>query len=146
MVRRWTGRASNSFTYFAKSGYRNRLRFDVSRPLHRKRNFHFRTSTGFDWIVGTKGAFASQTIGVYGDLGESTAIAFEALGGYATSVIGGQPRYRGSELRIRFRQSVWRPWFFYEIWPSVSWPAALDYDQAYGGLLRVEVLLGAQRS
>jgi len=144
MVRYWTGRISNSFYYYARTGYENRLRFNVSRPLARKRNVWFRTSTAFDWQRGRKGAAIGQSIGFYGDLGERTAIALEALAGYSTAVIDDAKRYSGTEIRIRFRQSIWRPWFFYEVWPSVSWPATTDYDQVYGGLLRVEVLLGRQ--
>lgn len=145
MVRRWTGRASNSYFYYAKSGYENRLRFDVSRPVARRGNLFFRTATRFNWRRGIKGAVLGQTAGFYADLGESTAVALEAIGGYSTAINDGRARYSGAEIRLRFRQSVWRPWFYYEIWPSVAWPSSTDYERAYGGLFRVEILFG-QRS
>jgi len=146
MVRRWTGRASNNFFYYAKSGYENRLNLDVSRPISRRGNVFFRTSTAFNWRRGRKGASINETIGFYADFGESTVVAFEALGGYSTSIIEGRPRYSGAEVRIRFRQSAWRPWFFYEVWPSVAWPASTDYERVWGWLLRAEIVLGQQRS
>ena len=140
----WSGRAANSFYYYAKSGYEDRLRLDLSRPLLGRENVYFRTSTGLDWLKGLKGASFSETIGLYGDLGERTAIALEGLAGYSTAVNEGVPRFRGTQIRVRFRQSVWRPWFFYEVWPSVAWPSSTDYEQVWGGLLRVEVILGQQ--
>ena len=145
MVRRWTGRVANSFFYYRKSGYENRLRFDVSRPVARRGNVFFRTNTAFNWRRGIKGANVGQTLGLYADLGERTAVALEALAGYSTAIIDGRARYSGAEVRVRFRQNVWRPWFFYEIWPSVAWPSSTDYERAWGGLVRLEVVLGQPR-
>jgi len=141
----WTARASNSYFYYAKSGYENRLRFDINRPLSDSAHLVFRTSTGFNWRRGRKGAVVNQTLGLYADLDERMFIALEALAGYATALGPGSdksPRYSGAEVRVRFRHSVWRRWFYYELWPSVAWPSSTDYELAYGGRLRVEILFG----
>ena len=71
------------------------------------------------------------------------SIALEGLASYTTALNGEESdRYKGSEVRIRFRHNVWREWFFYEIWPGMNWLASNDYERAYGGLIRVEVVLG----
>ena len=143
MVRHWTGSVSNNYYYYSKSGFENRLSFNVYRPIIRSHNFFFQTTTGFDWRKGRKGASIGETLGLYAELNERTAIAFEALAGYSTSLNGAQSaRYGGTEIRIRWRQNVWRSWFSYEIWPSVSWPSSNDYEQVYGGLLRIEAIIG----
>ena len=43
---------------------------------------------------------------------------------------------------VRFRRSVWRPWFFYEIEPYVLWPRSLGYEGITGIVLRLEVQAG----
>ena len=142
LAHRWEGRASNSYYYYARSGYENRLHLDATRRLSRLGNLYFRAASSFNWRRGTKGARLGQSLGLYADLGERTAVALEALAGYSTSVIDGRPRYGGAEIRIRFRRNALRPWFFYEVWPSVAWPAQTDYERAWGGLLRFEILFG----
>ena len=143
MVRRWTGKVSNSYYYYSKSGYRNSLRFSAYRPIVRSRNFFFQVSTGFSWRKERKGANIGQSAGFYAEPSERTAIAFEALAAYSTSLNGSQSaRFGGTEVRVRWRHNVWRPWFHYEVWPSVAWPSSNDYERVWGGLLRVEATVG----
>lgn len=143
MVRRWSGRVSNNYYYYSSSGFENKLRFSVKRPFKSRYNLLFQTSLGFDWRKGRKGAGIGSTTGLYADVSKRTAIALESLSGYATSLNGDDSaRYRGTEIRIRFRQNVWRPWLYYEIWPSMSWPSSNDYERVYGGFLRLEMIIG----
>jgi len=146
MVRRWHGRVSNNYYHYSRSGYENKLRFSMTRPIAWPREMVFKTSLGFSWRKGLKGAGIGEAIGFYADLNERTAIALEALAGYSTSLNGSKSkRYKGAEVRIRFRQNIWRPWFFYEIWPSVLWPSSNGYQQVYGGLLRIEMIIGRRK-
>ncbi|MEE9319169.1 MAG: hypothetical protein V3U76_01870 [Granulosicoccus sp.] len=139
----WYGRFSNNYYYYSKSGFQNKIQVEARRTLLGKPSLFFRSSTGFEWIKGSKGASISETLGVYAEISPRKAVAVEALAGYATALNGDSgSRYRGTELRFRWRHSVWRPWFFYEVWPSVSWPASNGYDRAYGGLFRVEFIIG----
>lgn len=139
----FTNNFSNSFTLFSASGYENRFRIDSRRVFFDRDRLFFRNSFEVSWRKGNKGAAIGDTIGLYANLGSRKALAFEGITGYATSLNAGvEDRFRGVEARIRFRHSIWRPWFYYEIWPSVSWSSSNDYKQAYGGLFRVEVTLG----
>lgn len=134
---------SNTFTYYSASGYENRTRLESRRLFFDRETLYFRNSVDVSWQKGKKGAGIGETMGFYADLGKRRAIALEGITGYATSLNEGvTDNYLGVELRLRYRQSVWRPWFYYEIWPSVSWSSSNDYEQAYGGLFRVEVTLG----
>jgi hypothetical protein len=139
----WTGRVGNSLYHFSKSGYEDKLSFDLQRPIPGSRPVFFRTNTAINWRKGSKGASIGETLGIYTELSRRTALAVELLSGYSTALNEGQSaRYSGTALRLRFRQNVWRPWFFYEIWPSVGWPSTNDYERAYGVLLRVEFVIG----
>lgn len=141
----WTGRYSNSYYYFSKSGFENRLNLVFQRPLYNNQGLYFRTSTDFNWRNGRKGAVIDETLGVYRRINDAMSLAVEGLASYHTALNEGiDDRFRGSELRLRWRHNVWRDWFFYEFWPSVSWPASNQYRSAYGALFRVEVVIGQQ--
>lgn len=139
----WTARAANSYYYYNRSGFENTLSFDFRRKIQKKDNIYFRTFTGFEWENDQRGAIISGSLGYYWQIDERRSLALEALGSYHTALNAGiDDRFRGHEYRVRWRHNVWRPWFFYEFWPSVSWPASTDYRQVEGFLLRAEVIIG----
>lgn len=139
----WQFSTANSYYYYSKSGFEDRLSFDFRRPLYDREDIFFRTFTEFNWRQRQKGAIVGQTLGLYRQYGATRALAFEALAGYHTSLnTGVSDRFQGHELRIRWRHNVWRPWFFYEVWPSVSWPSTNGYNRAEGLLLRAEIIIG----
>jgi len=139
----FTNTFTNRLTYFSASGYQNSFRIDSRRNLFDRESLFFRNSFELSWRKGNKGAGIGETIGLYADLGKHRALALEGITGYATALNdGATDRFRGVELRVRYRQNVWRPWLYYEIWPSVSWSSTNEYERAYGGLFRVEVTLG----
>jgi len=134
---------SNSVTYFSASGYENRFRVDSVRRFIGDETLFLRNSVEVSWRKGLKGAGIGETIGIYANLGKRKALAFEGIAGFTTALnAGATDRYLGSEVRLRFRHNVWRPWFYYELWPSVSWSSSNNYEKAYGGLIRVEVTFG----
>lgn len=141
----WKLRASNRYYYFVRSGYDDRLRFDFSRQLGARKSRYLLASTTFDWRHGRKGTAIGQSLGIYADLGPRTALALEGLAAYQTQLDEGRRnRFRGTEIRLRFRRNVWRPWFFYELWPAVAWPAERDYRRTWNGLARIEVTIGGE--
>lgn len=143
LARKWNFSASNSYWHYSKSGFENRLSVDFQRKLFYQDNIFVRSHSEFNWRKGRKGAVIGQTVGLYSQFSDRKALAFEALAGYHTSLNDGlEDRYRGHEIRFRWRHNVWRPWFFYEVWPSLSWPASTDYEMSYGILLRMEVVIG----
>ena len=145
MARLWFASASNNYYYFSKSGFENKLAFDFRRPLFSKDDFFFRSNTQFNWRKRQKGSIIGQTLGFYMQFGPRKSFALEALAGYHTALnTGVSDRFRGHEFRIRWRHNIWRPWFFYEVWPAVSWFASNDYEKAYGALVRLEVVIGQQ--
>lgn len=139
----WSFSAANSYYNYSKSGFQDRLSFDFRRPLYEKDDLYFRTYTEFNWRNRQKGAFISQTTGFYWQFGARKALAMEMLAGYYTSLNDGvTDRFTGHKIRLRWRHNVWRPWFYYEIWPSVAWPSITRYNRTEGILLRAEVIIG----
>jgi len=136
-------RISNNFFLFSASGYRNRLTYDIRRQLKDSTTVFLRSSTRFEAQNGVSGIALNETLGLYADLSSRTSVAFEGL----FSVVSSRDdefdaHYLGSEFRVRFRQNFWRPWFYYEIWPTVSFPVSSDFNREFGGRVRVEMLFG----
>lgn len=134
---------TNSLYYFSVSGYENKFRYDLGRPLNSSKTLFLRGSTDLLWKKNQRGTIVGETIGLYAEIDDKKALAFEALASYTTSLTDEEPEYfRGGEVRLRFRHNLWRRWFYYEIWPSVSWAPANDYEPALGGMFRMEMVLG----
>lgn len=141
----WRASLGNSYYYYFITGFENRLSFDLRRKLFSKdrKDVFFRTFTSVDWENGQEGAVVGHTTGVYWKLGERRSVALEGLASYQTDLEEDETeRYRGHQFRARWRHNVGRPWFFYEIWPSVAWPSSADFERTYGILLRAEVIIG----
>jgi len=139
----WDRSISNNFYLYSASGYQNRFKVDLRRPLNEESSVFFRSSTTLEGRKGIGGASVNETLGLYADLSSRTAVALEGIYSFVTSKDDElDTHYLGAEYRIRFRQNVWRPWFYYEIWPSLFYPASTDYKQEVGGLVRVELLFG----
>ena len=142
----WRANASNSYRYFFKSGFQNTLSFDFRRLIKQKENLFFRTGTEFFWEKGKKGAVIDQTTGLYWKISDFKSLALEGLAEYQTALNPGvTDRFQGTRIRIRWRHNVWRPWFFYEVWPSIAWPSSNDFEQVNGIFLRAEVIIGQKQ-
>lgn len=139
----WTVGLSNSYYYYNKSGFEDKLSFTFRRTQFLREDVIFRSFTELNWRNGRKGSVVGQTLGLYTQFGERKSLAFEMLAGYHTALTEGiEDRFRGHEFRFRWRHNIWRPWFYYEFWPSITWPATNDYERSYGVLLRAEMVIG----
>ncbi len=134
---------TNSLYYFSASGYENKFRYDLGRPLNDSKTLFLRGSTDLLWKKNQRGTIVGETVGLYAEIDDKRALALEGLASYTTSLTDEEPEYfRGGEIRLRFRHNIWRRWFYYEIWPSVNWAPANNYEPAPGGMLRMEMVLG----
>lgn len=139
----WRASLANSYYYYVVSGFENRLSFDLRRQMFLNKDVFFRTFTSFDWENGQAGAVIGHTTGLYWKLGDRRSVALEGLASYQTELSEDETeRFRGHQYRVRWRHNIGRPWFFYEIWPSVAWPSTTDFERSFGILLRAEVIIG----
>lgn len=138
----WWGSVNNNAVYFSESGFKDALNIKLERYVDKKEELLFLSASNFTWEADRKGAHVGQTLGLYRDIGDNRSIAAETLLGLHTSPKNDEHRFQGIGFRLRFRHNVWRPWFFYEIWPSVSWPQDRDYERTYGGMIRIETIFG----
>ncbi len=138
----WSFNFKNDLREYYSSGYANRTSFDFWHRLNNDESMIFRSSTNFNWEKIQRGARVDQSFGIYKRLRHKSVLAFEFLAGYNTTPEENFNHYEGHTARVRFRKNFLRPWFHYELWPSVSWLTEEDSEPKLGGLVRLEVQFG----
>jgi len=138
----WSYKISNDLRQYFSSGYLNRISLDFWRSISDPTTTVFRTSTNFEWRKNTAGTEIDQSVGLYRKLNDNSLLALEALAGYNTAPDESNNYYEGHQLRVRYRRNAFRPWFHFEVWPSVSWLKENDNKPKIGGLIRMEVSFG----
>lgn len=141
----WSFNFKNDLREYYTSGYTNRTSLDFWHGLSDDNSMIFRSSTSFNWEKIQNGAQVDKSFGVYKKLQRKSLLAFEVLAGYNTSPEAGARHYEGHTARIRYRQNFLRPWFHYELQPSISWLTSEDSEPRLGGLVRLEVQFGKYR-
>ncbi len=138
----WSYKLSNDLRQYYSSGYVNQLRLDFWRRTKPGSSTVFRTSSSSRWQRNEPGARIDQTVGVYRELNQRSLLAFEMLAGYNTSPEEGRAHYEGHRARIRYRRNAFRPWMYFEIWPSISWLTENNNRTKLGLLMRTEFRFG----
>lgn len=138
----WSFNLKNDLRFYAVSGYTNRLTFDFWHKIPSNESAIFRSSSSINWENVQDGAQLDQTVGYYNQLKHNSLLAFEVLAGYSTSPEEGESHFDGYTFRMRYRKNIFRPWFHYELWPSISWLTEDDGNPVLGGLIRTEVQFG----
>ena len=111
--------------------------FDLERQL--PHGFFFRTSAGGTWIDGTNGYFYSLNFSLRQMIDPKHALDYAWINSYQT-----RPVYELAEIlvSIRYRQNLWRDWFFFEVAPQLRFPRSGNFDGIPGILFRFEMYFG----
>jgi hypothetical protein len=111
--------------------------FDLERQLPHE--FFFRSSLGGTWLDGTNGYFYSLSFSLRQPFDPRHALEYGWVNSYQT-----RPVYELSEilLSVRYRQNLWRDWFFFEVAPQLRFPRSGNFDGLPGILFRFELYFG----
>jgi len=111
--------------------------FDLERQLPHR--LFFRTSLGGRWEDGTKGYFYSLSFSLRQPIDQKHALDYAWINSYQT-----RPVYELAEIlfSIRYRQNIWRDWFFFEVAPQLRFPRSGNFDGIPGILFRFEMYFG----
>ena len=111
--------------------------FDLERQL--PYGLFFRTSVGGSWIDGTNGYFYSLGFSLRQLIDPKHALDYAWINSYQT-----RPVYELAEIlfSIRYRQNLWRDWFFFEVAPQLRFPRSGNFDGIPGILFRFEMYFG----
>jgi hypothetical protein len=148
---KWVGQTTNRLYYYAKTAWRNDLRQYFNRAIGE--DFLLRSRTRIQYFdENGYNPFVEQKFSLFQSLSPTRKLAYEALyrlqdeddSPFDTDEVVGDPKekYQHFILQLRYRQQLWRPWFYVEVWPAVAWPEERDYETTFGGRLRLEINLG----
>lgn len=133
----------NNLWFFSKSGYENRLKLVYRQLLEWPHADFFQSVSEATWQEGERGARFVQTLAAFRKLDDRTHVGLEAIADVVTSPERRGRRLASIEARVRFRQNIGRPWFYYEVMPRIRWEAENDYSARLGIQLQVEAFLGS---
>ncbi len=133
----WDFRFTQEAVWKSDSKWQVDTLFDLERRL--PRGLFFRTSLGGSWIDGTNGYFYSLSFSLRHPIDPKHALEYAWINSYQN-----RPSYELAETLfvIRYRQNVWRDWFFFEIAPQVRFPRSGNFDSTPGILFRFEMYFG----
>ncbi len=148
---KWVGQTTNRLYYHTKTRWRNDFRQYFNRGI--TDNVLFRSRTRIQYFDENDfNPFLEQKFSVFQSLREDRKLAYEAL--YRRVSIEDSPfdddeilvptkdNFHHYQLQIRYRQQLFRPWFYVEAWPIVGWPEERDYETTLAARVRLEVNLG----
>ena len=149
----WESRSNNRLYYYSNTGIRNDFREYLDREITENVMFRSRTRIQYFEENGYNPEW-EQKFTLFQKLNDKSAIAYEALvrrTALEDSIfdpdeitIGLQESYYEGQVRIRYRRNIWRPWFYVEVWPVLSWPEERDYETTPGIRLRLEINFGPE--
>jgi hypothetical protein len=111
--------------------------FDLERKL--PHDLFFRTSVGGAWIETSRGYFYGVSFSLGQPIDAKRALEYEWSNSFQTRPVG---ELLEVLLRVRYRQSFWREWFFFEVAPQYRFPRDRDYSGTPGILFRLEMFFG----
>jgi hypothetical protein len=133
----WALRLTQRIRWYTDIGWYSNTQVDIERPIFER--FFFRTTGEGTWSEDKEGYFYNFRFLLFQPLSERRSLSYEWNNYFET-----QPNNRLKDiyLRVRYRQSIWRKWLFYEVAPQVAFLRDSDYNFSPGIILRLELIFG----
>jgi hypothetical protein len=125
--------------WVTSGGFESETRIDTDYQL--KEKLLFRTRLEGDWRSDKNEFLHSVSFLLYQKLSKNRVFGYEWNNLFTT-----KPTHRLEEinLRVKYRQRIWRDWLFAEIAPQVSFPRERDFYRTLGILFRIELYFGPE--
>ncbi len=136
----WALRFTQRLRWFTDKGWDSNTRIDLERPLLGR--FFFRTSTEGIWTQDKSGYSYNLRFLLFQPLSEQRTLSYEWNNLFQT-----EPNNQLNEtnLRLRYRQRLWRDWLFFEIAPQAAFLKERSFKISPGMIFRLEVIFGYYR-
>lgn len=136
----WDMRFIERLRYYSDNGWESRTTVDFERSVFE--NCLFIATFDGTWLEGIPGYFYNVEFVLYQPLKNHRALQYELVNSIHT-----RPNHRLdlTTFRIRYRQKIWKEWFYFEVGPQVSFPRDRDFELTPGIYLRLEAIFGKTR-
>lgn len=131
----WSARFTEDMIWGTDKGWESKTRIDLERPLPRE--LFFRASSEGTWTEGVDGYVYSFTVLLRQPLDFKRAVEYEWVNSCHT-----RPITELTEVKVifRYRQQIWRPWFFLEIAPQYRFPRDRGFEETPGINFKLEMV------
>lgn len=133
----WDFRFTQDAIWRTDTRWQVNTRFDLERLL--PYDLFFRTSAGGTWMEIKKGYFYSIGCSLRQPFDQKRALEYEWLSSFQTRPVGELVEVM---FRVRYRQSFWRDWMFFEVAPQYRLPRDRQFNGTPGILFRLEMFFG----
>ena len=133
----WDFRFTQDAIWRTDTRWQADTRFDLERKLPYA--LFFRTSIGGTWMETKKGYFYSAGCTLRQPFDLKHAMEYEWLSSFQTRPVGELVEVM---FRVRYRQSFWRDWLFFEVAPQYRLPRDRQFNGTPGILFRLEMFFG----
>ena len=133
----WDFRFIQEAVWRTDTGWQANTRFDLERRLPHA--LFFRASVNGNWMEDRNGYFYNVSCSLRQPLDLKHALDYEWINSFQTRPVGELVEVL---FRIRYRQSFWRDWLFFEVAPQYRFPRDRDFDGTPGILFRFEMFFG----
>ncbi len=136
----WALRFTQRLRWFTDKGWDSNTSIDLERPLLER--FFFRTSTEGIWTQDKSGYFYNLRFLLFQPLSKKRTLSYEWNHFFQT-----EPNNQLNEmnLRLRYRQRVWRDWLFFEAAPQAAFLKERSFKISPGMIFKLEVVFGYYR-
>jgi hypothetical protein len=133
----WQGRFTDTLRYYTDDGWENRVAVDMERRFSKR--WFFRTTASLDWYENEDGLPHALTFQLYQVFNRAQAVLYE-IGSYFDT----EPSHKLTDLqlRLRYRQRLFRDWLIFEIAPQIGFPEEHENNADPGIILRLEADFG----
>jgi hypothetical protein len=133
----WTLRFIEELAWTSNEGWATRSTVDLERPV--PHGLFFRTTAELVHVEHQIGSIYGVSFILAQPLSAVRAIQYEWVNIFQT-----EPVHELTEvdLRVRYRQRLWRDWLYAEVAPQYSFPRSREFHATPGILFRLEMTLG----
>lgn len=133
----WDLRFTEDVIWRSDQGWQSVSRFDYERTLPHE--LFFRTSAEGVWTQHVDGYLYGVSLLLRQPLDPKRALEYDAITSFQTRPISDLEEVA---FRVRYRQQIWREWFFLEIAPQCRFPRSMHFQSTPGILFRLEMFFG----
>ncbi len=133
----WTLRFVEDLSWRTDLGWLSRSTFDIERPLPHE--LFFRATTDVIETERVPGFSYAQSFVIRQPITPVRAVEYEWVNIFQTRPVS---ELLEVDLRIRYRQRIWRDWLYLEVTPQYRFPRDRSFDATPGILFSLDTIFG----
>ncbi len=134
----WTLRLIEELVWTSNQGWASRTTMDIERPV--PHDLFFRTTAEWVHIEHQIGSTYAVSVILAQPLSAVRAIQYEWVNIFQTKPV---QELTEIDLRVRYRQRLWRDWLFAEVAPQYGFPRIREFHATPAILFRLEMTFGS---